>query len=183
MLQDIEALISSAIEGNEKAQRELYLQYRSLWYSQCLRYGKNRYEADDIFQEGLIQVYRDLHQYDTKRGKFSTWSGRIFTHSALRYLKKNAPYGMMDEPTNENMGVEENSILTELHAKELTEMLQKLPVGYRMVFNLYVIEGYKHHEIAEKLNISEGTSKSQLFKAKKMLKKTLEAALAESQTI
>lgn len=178
-----EEIIQGAKHGEERAQRSLYLHYRSVWYAQCLRYGKNRYEADDIFQEGLVQVYRDLRQYDSKRGKFSTWSARIFTHTALRYLKKNEPYRYMSEPTPENMGADPTDVIGDLQAKELTQLLQQLPAGYRLVFNMYVLEGYKHHEIAERLNISEGTSKSQLFKAKKQLKELLENYLMESNNI
>ncbi|MFK8102590.1 MAG: RNA polymerase sigma factor [Saprospiraceae bacterium] len=173
-------LIELSIRGQEEAQRELYLAYRTKWYMLCLRYGKNKYEADDIFQEGLIQVFKDLKQFDARRASFDTWSSRLMSHAALRYLKRNSwnqNFTTLEEvetatETNEN-------IYDQLAAKELTALIQELPTGYRVIFNLYVLEGYQHKEIAKQLKISEGTSKSQLSKAKKMLRERLEFHLTE----
>ncbi len=147
----------------------------------CLRYAQNRYEADDIMQEGLIQIYQDLSQFDEKRSQFLTWSSRVIAHTALRFLKRNKWHDTF-QSTDEIDDVEEdkaNMIYEQIAAKEMTMMLQQLPVGYRLVFNMYVLEGYKHQEIAEKLNISAGTSKSQLYKAKKMLQTLLEHQFTE----
>ena len=180
ILEKLQKLIKLSINGQEEAQRDLYLMYRVKWYMLCLRYGKNKYEADDILQEGLIQVYKDLHQFDSNRASFDTWSSRLMTHAALRYLKRNS--------WNENFTTLEDkeettddteTIYDQLAAKELTALIQELPTGYRIIFNMYVLEGYKHHEIAERLGISIGTSKSQLSKAKKMLRQRLEFHLTE----
>ena len=138
-------------------------------------------QAEDIFQEGMINIFRNLHSYDHSKAAFSTWSTRVLINAALTYLKKNNWADSMGELEGAtNMHDQNETIYEKLSAKELTSLVQNLPVGYRLVFNLYVIEGYKHHEIAEQLGISEGTSKSQLFKAKRELKKVLELQLTSS---
>lgn len=179
-MKPIETIIANSVIGQEVAQRELYLLYRVKWYMVSKRYAKNNAQADDIFQEGLIQIYKDLHQFDAKRASFDTWSYRVISHAALRYLKKDrkhqayAGLELIEE-------VEDNSetIFDQLAAKELTQLLQTLPTGYRIVFNMYVLEGYSHKEIAKQLNITDGTSRSQLAKAKRMLKEKLEYHLSE----
>ena len=179
-MKTLQTLIKESSNGHEEAQRELYLKYRVRWYMLCLRYGKNNYEADDIFQEGLIQIFKDLHQFDDTRASFNTWSARLMSHAALRYLKKNSWHQAITniDEVNETAETAE-TIYDKLAAKELTVLLQQLPIGYRIVFNMYVLEGYNHKEIADHLNISEGTSKSQLFKAKKMLRNKIEFQLTE----
>ncbi len=166
--------------GKEEAQRALYLEYRTKWYMLCLRYGKNRFEADDMLQEGLIQIFKDLHQFDVNRGSFATWSSRVLSNAALRYLKKqNWHNSIANIEEVYDHAVSEEDAYDKLAAKELTAFVQQLPMGYRLVFNMYVMEGYSHKEIAEQLEISVGTSKSQLSKAKKMLRNKLENVLTE----
>ena len=171
-------LIANCTQGDERSQRELYLRYRERWYKLSLRYGRNREEANDILQEGLVSIFNDMHQYDFKRSQFITWSNRVLVNAALRYLKKNAwntaftDISMVDEGENNDV-----DIYDQLAEKELITILQGLPTGYRIVFSMYAIEGYTHKEIANSLNITEGTSKSQLSKARKMLKKILESQL------
>jgi len=145
-----------------------------------MRYANDRFEADDILQEGLIEVFRDLHQFDSNRASFDTWSSRVITYAALRYLKRNnwhKTFEDIDDVYNVSSGDE--SVYQKLAAKELIKLIQQLPLGYRLVFNMYVLEGYKHHEIAERLDIKIGTSKSQLSKAKKMLRDKIEFHLTE----
>ena len=179
-MKELQKIIKQCIDGEESAQRELYVRFRSKWYLLCLRYGKNKQQADDMFQEGLIQVYRDLYQFDAKRASFATWSSRVMSHTAIRYLKKdswNQNFTDLDdikEPT-----FQEATIFDKMAAKELIALINKLPNGYRIVFNMYVLEGYTHREIAEQLDISEGTSKSQLSKAKKMLQELLNFQLTQ----
>ena len=170
----LQNIIKRSIEGEETAQRNLYVMFRSKWYPLCLRYGKNKQQSDDIFQEGLIQVYKDLHQFDANRASFYTWSCRVISHAALRYLKKDSWHQTFaDLEEQDETSIEEETIFDKIAAKELIALLQKLPKGYRIVFNMYVLEGYNHREIAEQLEITEGTSKSQLAKAKKMLRELL----------
>lgn len=174
---DIE-LIAKSTQGDDQSQRELYMRYRERWYKLSLRYGRNKEEANDILQEGLVSIYNDMHQYDHTRSKFITWSNRVLVNAALRYLKKNAwnatftDISDADEGTNNEVG-----IYDQLAEKELILILQSLPTGYRIVFSMYAIEGYSHKEIAKALKITEGTSKSQLSKARKMLKTKLESQL------
>lgn len=180
-MKNLDNIIKSCIRGDEKSQRELYLAYRTKWYMMAMRYGKNKQQADDIFQEGLIQIFKSLHLFDEQKGNFSTWSTRILVYAALKFLKK---YDWVDssQSISEVLNYEDNqeTIFEKLAAKELTIMIQQLPVGYRLVFNLYAIEGYSHKEIAKKLGISEGTSKSQLYKARKQLQTKLEKHLINS---
>jgi len=175
-------IIEQCIKGDEGAQRELYMRYRVKWYMTCMRYGKTKFEADDIMQDGLIQVYRDLLQFDEKRSKFLTWSSRIFAHTALKHLKKNRWHETFEsiEVVSEKSQSNDEDVYEKLATKELIKLIQSLPDGYRIIFNMYALEGYKHKEIAEELGISEGTSKSQLSKAKKELRKMLELQLIET---
>lgn len=171
-------IIQLSIEGNAEAQRELYEEHRVYWYMLCMRYGKSKAQADDIFQEGLIKVYNDLYQYNESKSAFKTWSSRVMVHAALRYLKK---YTWVDTLSlqDEAAYYEDNdeTVFSKLAARELTMVVQQLPLGYRLVFNMYAIEGYSHKEISAELGISDGTSKSQLSKARKYLRNKLESQL------
>lgn len=143
-----------------------------------MRYGGNSVNAQDILQNGLIRVFTALKQFDDKKGNFLVWSNKIMVNEALRFLQKQKRINFF-EPVDEShlqIGVE-NNIHSLLSAKELVQLIQQLPDGYRTVFNLYTIEGYSHKEISQKLNISEGTSKSQLSKAKKQLRQWIEVLL------
>lgn len=171
-------IISKCLQGNEASQRDLYELYRVKWYMLSLRYANSRDEAADILQEGLICIFNDLHQFDSSRGKFVTWSCRVLVNAALRYLKKHSWNSMVSYLDHlDDITSNEVNIVDRLSAKELTELLQRLPTGYRIVFNMYAIEGFSHKEIAEHLGIAEGTSKSQLAKARKALREKLEVQL------
>lgn len=174
-MQSDNTLVQSILSGDKSAERKLYEQHSQRWFRLALRYGKNRGEAQDVFQEGLISIFKDLHQFDSERGTFIHWSNRVLVNSALRFLKKNQWQNTFSdlEVVEHQKEVSEN-ILDQIAAKELVGMIQKLPLGYRIVFNLYAIEGFSHKEIAEQLEISVGTSKSQLSKAKKALRSLLE---------
>lgn len=135
-------------------------------------------QAEDIMQEGMINIYRNLATYNKEKAAFSTWSTRVIINAALSYLKKNAWSEALE---NLDMVYDAHdrteTIYDKLSAQELTQLVQQLPTGYRVIFNLYVIEGFTHREIAEQLNINEGTSKSQLSKARRELRKKLETQL------
>lgn len=181
MIDNLQDIIQECIRGDEGSQRKLYEAYRVKWYMTAMRYGKSKEQSDDIFQEGLIQIYRDLHQFDSNKSLFGTWSNRVLINCALRFLKKYVWKDSLVEQ-EESMQIEDKqeSIYQKLSAKEITLLIQNLPIGYRLVFNMYVIEGFKHNEIAKLLDISEGTSKSQLFKARKLLRKKIESQLIHS---
>ena len=144
----------------------------------CLRYAPNKMEAEDMLQEGLISVFKELKQYDPGKASFSAWSNKVMVNASLQHLRKWKKLTFHDsvEDHAHDLPSPEN-IFDKLGVKELTTMVQNLPDGYRIVFNMYVMEGYKHREIAEMLSISESTSKTQLLKAKNMLRNQLEKVL------
>ena len=168
-------LISKILLGEKWAEQVLYEQHQRRWFRLCLRYGKNRMEAMDMLQEGLISVFRDLHQFDSERGTFVHWSNRVMVNAALRFLKKNQwQQTFVDLEEVENEAEVSEDALDKIAAKELIQLIHQLPLGYRIVFNMFVIEGFSHQEIATHLGITTSTSKSQLSKAKKALRRKLE---------
>jgi RNA polymerase sigma-70 factor (ECF subfamily) len=171
-------IISKAKKGDRSAQTLLYQEYQSVWYSICLRYNKNRQDALDVLQNALIKVFTKIDQFDQNKGSFKSWSAQVVVNENLMYLRKlNINYKIDPIDAELQVADQQESALDILSAEELTKMIQKLPDGYRAVFNMYVIEGYQHKEIAELLQISVGTSKSQLFKAKRLLQEKLEVLL------
>ncbi len=172
-LKNERALIKECIAGNRIYQNELYKMYAPQMMGICLRYAKTKQDAEDVLQEGFIQVFTCIKQFKFK-GALDAWMRKIFINCALQKLReKENNYSFIDidyapEVNNLICNPAEN-----FDAKELIKCIQALPLVCRLVFNLYVFEGLKHKEIAELLNISEGTSKSNLFDARTKLKKQL----------
>ena len=138
----------------------------------CVRYTNSRFEAEDIFHEAFVKVFKSINMYSG--GSFEGWVRRIFVNTAINHYHKNKKYQeQLDYSTIEESAPSGEDIVSQINSQELLLLINQLPEGYRVIFNLYVIEGYNHREIAEMLNIAEGTSKSQLAKAKSHLKKTL----------
>ncbi len=176
-------LIKDCIRGKPEAQTQLYQRYKTYWFTCCLRYASDRMQAEDMLQDGVIAVFRKLEQFDSNKSRFTTWSYRIMINAALQYLRKWKKHDLLiqyQERYEDKM--HEPIVYGHLGAKELTRLIQKLPLGYRTVFNLYVLDGYKHQEISKLLGISESTSKTQLFKARAMLRKQIEITL-QSQAL
>ena len=171
-----EKRIKSCLAGNRSAQKELYERYKVNMYVLCQRYFFDQEESKDALQEGFINVYRALYQYDSSRGSLGSWMKRVFINTCLEKLRKKRIDFQSLEYASETIGYESN-IISNLSVKDLVQLIRKLPIGYRTVFNLYAIEGYSHREIAEQLNISESTSKTQLMKAKNLLKEKIEMIL------
>lgn len=174
-MQEEQILIDQCKKGVVSAQKELYANYKHLWFTTSLRYVVKRDDALDVLQNSLIKIYSKLNTFDINRGSFKSWSSKIVVNESIMFQRKywNTPEvgsGSL-ELLSETVA---SSAISNLSLEELTKMIQSLPDGYRVVFNLYEIDGYSHKEIAEKLDISVGTSKSQLFKAKALLKKKLE---------
>lgn len=166
-------LIKGCIEGNPHMQRLLYDRFSSMMYAVCLRYCNNPEDANDVMQEGFIKVYKSLSKFRAE-GSFEGWVRRIFINTSIEHFRKKVKlYNVSEVPENT---IEEGdlSALDVLAAKDILNIINELPPGYKVVFNLHVIEGYSHKEIAEILGITEGTSKSQLARAKGFLKKILE---------
>lgn len=156
-----------------EAQRQLFEQYSGKMMTVCLRYTKTREEAEDILQEGFLRVFRKIDLYEGT-GSFEGWMRRVFTNIAIRHFQKSEKMYLV--VSIDDMDVEPSQDLLSQHfeTEDLLKMIQQLPDGYRMVFNLYAIEGYSHEEIAKELEISVGTSKSQLSRARQALQKMLE---------
>lgn len=145
----------------------------------CLRYAKNHQEAEDFLQEGLIIIFRDLYQYQPT-GNFGGWLRKVMINVCLQHLRRKKKIFISDnlDGLTNNLETEEN-LFSRFRAKALVKMVQQLSPGYRMVFNLFVIEGYSHQEISNLLDISVGTSKSQLSRAKALLRKMLEKEMVD----
>lgn len=170
----IDALIKKARKGNKLAIEKLYVQFEQKWFCLCLRYAHNKSEAEDIFQEGVTRIFQNLEKFNTEKGSFQSWTNKIIINAALKYLKKYQwQQSFTDLELTEEKEAWSSDILGDITAKELINVIQQLPSGYRVVFNMREIEGYSHKEIAEALNISVGTSKSQLSKAKKVLQQKI----------
>ncbi len=167
-------LIQSCIRGDKSAQHLLYKKFSSLVFGICLRYAKNRMEAEDSMQEAFVKIYNHLKDYQSA-GSFEGWVRRIAVNTAITGYRKNLRGRLEDEIDYRS---EYASSLVEHHEvdytmEELMICVQALPSGYRTVFNLYAVEGYKHKEIAEMLEIDVNTSKSQFSRAKGQLQKAL----------
>ena len=149
-------------------QHELYNRFAPKMYGVCLRYASNAEEAEDILQEGFIKIFNKINSYRGE-GSFEGWIRRIFVNTAIEHFRKKTylqPIGEIEENTVEGKYL---SVLDNLAEKDIIQLIQQLSPGYRTVFNMYVVEGYSHKQIAEMLGISEGTSKSQLSRAKLIL--------------
>ena len=161
-------LIDKCIQGQAKAQKQLYEFTVRQMYGICLRYCKNPEDAKDIMQEGYIRVFGKMKQFEGK-GVLEAWMRRIFVNTAIEhYRRKNQLYAI-SESQEEQIPDQEVSALDELAADDIIRLISELPNGYRTVFNLFAVEGYSHKEIAAMMNISEGTSKSQYARAKAWL--------------
>ncbi len=155
-------------EGNPGAQRELYDMFKTKMFGICLRYAGNYHDAEDILQEGFIKVFEKIHQFVFK-GAFEGWIRRIMVNTALeKYRMHFQTVSLQDNYAGEEQEQETN-ITSNIEVKELLNIIQDLTPRYRLVFNLYALEGYSHKEISEMLQITEGTSKSNLSRARVIL--------------
>lgn len=161
-------------------QEELYKRFAPKMYAVCLRYSNNAENAQDLLQEGFIKIFRNLNRFRGD-GSFEGWIRRIFVNTSIEYFRKKTNLFSITE--KEDLVVEDSSLnaLDRLAEKDIILLVQELSPGYRTVFNLYAIEGYSHKEIGTMLNINEGTSKSQLARAKSILKKKVEQFLDEKR--
>jgi RNA polymerase sigma factor (sigma-70 family) len=177
LLEDTTALIQACIEGNRYFQSRLYEIYSPKMFSICLRYAKNREEAEEILQEGFVQAFKSLKKFKNT-GSFEGWIKKIMLYCAIQqYRSKSKLYPVVDIDTVYLGETGTEDIITQLGKKELLKMVQALPPAYRMIFNLYVFEGMKHKEIAALLGIAEGTSKSNLSDAKAILQRAVTNSL------
>ncbi|MCA4898505.1 MAG: RNA polymerase sigma factor [Cytophagales bacterium] len=167
-------LIAGCVEGNRASQKALYDRYCRKMMVICQRYAKTTAEAEDILQEGFLKIFGAIKSF---RGDaaLTTWMTRIMINTALNSQRQKLYMLPMVDISEVQLPEREEISLASFHLQELIAMVQSLPDGCRIVFNLFAIEGYGHKEIADMLNISEGTSKSQYNRAKNLLKEKLEA--------
>ena len=166
-------LIRRCKKKNAKAQKLLYKRYHGSLLGICMRYGKSKAEAEDILQMAMLKIYKKIDSF-SERGSFEGWMKRIVVNVAVDNFRKNSKYYYHDSIDNANEKfLGSGDIPDNLEANDILRTIQQLAPGYRMVFNLYAIEGYSHKEIAEKLGITESTSKTQLLKARQKLQKML----------
>lgn len=166
----VDELVKRCKAGQRKAQEMLYKLFASKMMGVCLRYAVDRMEAEDILQNGFIRVFQKIADYRGD-GSFEGWVRRIMVHSSIEYYRKH--HRMMQLVDLEDAGHEPSvnaAAASSLEAKDLLLLIKGLSPGYRMVFNLYAIDGYSHKEIAEMTGITEGASKSQLSRARAILK-------------
>jgi RNA polymerase sigma factor (sigma-70 family) len=161
-------LISGCIEGNRRMQEELYRRFSPRMYAVCLRYAGSTEEAEDILQEGFIKIFKKLDSFRNE-GSFEGWIRRIFVNTAIEHFRRKRYLQPVTEKEENTLEGNYLSVLDNLAERDIMELVQQLSPGYRTVFNMYVVEGYTHKEIGDMLGISEGTSKSQLSRAKVIL--------------
>lgn len=170
---DEKRMLKGLMANKPEAQQQLFDLFSGKMMALCYRYAKSREEAEDILQEGFIRVFKKIDLYEGT-GSLEGWIRRVFTNVAIRHYQKNSRLHVVSGIDDLEEEPSADLIDHYFDAEDLMKMVQSLPDGYRMVFNLYAIEGYSHEEIAEQLGISVGTSKSQLSRARKALQRMLE---------
>lgn len=168
MTESLEIIIKECIAGKRNARERLYQYLSPKMWGVCLRYTSSSDEAKDVMQEGFIKVFENLEKYEG-RGHFEGWVRRIIVNTALGEFRKKRLLFVDSSNYTDHNGGENPSIESDLSVAELMQMIHELTPQYKLVFNLYAIEGYSHKEIAEMLEISEGTSKSNLSRARDIL--------------
>jgi RNA polymerase sigma-70 factor (ECF subfamily) len=171
---DDATLIIECVNGNARAQRLLFDKFARKMFSVCLRYAKNEEQAEDVLQDGFVKVFGKLKDFK-REGSLEGWIRRIMVNTALDQIRKNNK--QLGDTNIDDVGykIENNDFIVErMMAEDLMKMVQAMPDGYKVVFNMFAIEGYSHGEIAETLGISENTSKSQYSRARAYLRERLE---------
>ncbi|MFK8058790.1 MAG: RNA polymerase sigma factor [Polaribacter sp.] len=160
------SLIKKASNNNREAQEQLFKQHSPKMLGVCRQYVKDLHHAEDLLLQAFLKVFTNLHKFKHE-GSFEGWIRRIMVNTCISYNQKKNVINLSDEEYVFNDSATES--LENTSVEDIQRLIDQLPEGYKMVFNLFAIEGYKHSEIAEKLGVSESTSKSQLFKARKLL--------------
>ncbi len=167
------AIIKGCQKRQPDAQRTLFEKYSGVLFATCFRYVGNRPDAKDALQESFIRIFKYFKNFDSKKGSLKNWMIRICINESLKRIRAQKTFEKLDALPEEP--IENPLILSELHMKDLIGLISQLPLPYRTVLNLFLVEGYSHAEIAEQLNIQKSNSRAILSRAKGMLKKKLEA--------
>jgi RNA polymerase sigma-70 factor (ECF subfamily) len=168
-------LIKGCIDWDSSAQNRLYNLYASKMFAVCLRYSRSKEDAEDILQEGFVKVFENIDKF-RKEGSLEGWIRKIMYHTAIQKFRQRKPVENTISIDHNHLNLtneSSNDVYSQLGSKELLKLIQNLPPRYQMVFNLYVFEGLKHKEIAEKLGITDGTSKSNLSDARAILQREI----------
>ena len=171
---DDATLVKECVKGNAKAQHMLFERFSRKMLGVCLRYSKSLEEAEDVLQDGFIKVFSNLKDF-THEGSLEGWIRRIMVNTALDAIRKNTKFlkDISIDVVDFQVGNNDYTI-EKMNAEDLLSLINSMPEGYKVVFNMYAIEGYKHNDIATTLGISESTSKSQYLRAKAYLRAKLE---------
>ena len=171
---DDSALLEKCIDGDQKAQRMLFERFAPKMLGVCLRYTKNKEQAEDVLQDAFVKVFTKLDKYNNQ-GSLEGWVRRIMVNTSLDQIRKNVKFqsNVVFEDVDFRIELKGN-VIDKMAAEDLLGLVNQMPVGYKLVFNMFAIEGYSHREIANELNISENTSKSQYARARAYMKKKLE---------
>lgn len=172
----ISNLLARCCRGDADAQRQLFQRYQSSLFAVCLRYARDRPEAQDLLQEAFLVVFRDLYQYKGE-GPLEAWLRRVTVRVALQWLRRKQPLRYADDYADLPSDAFETIPDQELNSEAILKMVQQLPDGYRSVFNLHCVEGWSYPEIAEDLGIGESTVRSQYARACKQLRGMIERTL------
>ncbi|WP_426492371.1 RNA polymerase sigma factor [Hymenobacter sp. 102] len=168
-------LVAACRQGNAAAQEQLYQRFAPRMLALCLRYLRHEFDAEDVLARGFVKVFRGLGQF-AGTGSLAGWVRRIMVHECLSHLRRRESLTLsLEQCYTAHLATEQPSADVELQAADLLRLVQELPAGYRTVFNLCALEGYTHPEVAALLGISEGTSKSQLSKARALLQRQVTA--------
>ncbi len=174
--ENFEALIKGCVERNRTSQNELYKQFSSQLFAVCYRYSNSREEAEDTFHEGFMKIFENIKNFRNE-GPLEGWMRRIMVNTALKKFKKKSLEIVniedVAEVENKSNQYYSDDFVGQTEANKIMKLIDNLPPAYKLVFNLYELEGLKHHEIATQLGISEGTSKSNLSRAKVILQNAI----------
>lgn len=177
----LEQLILNCKTNDTKAQSELYMLFSSKLFSLSLKYSKNYAEAEDNLQDAFVTIFNKINQYKNK-GSFEGWLKRITINTALQRYRSQGVFEIVNEDTIEDESLTVSEDNEDISMDYLLQIIQELPDRYRLVFNLYVLDGFSHKEIANMLNIKQGTSKSNLARARQILKSRVQEYKMGSKT-
>ena len=177
-MEDFKAIVSDCIAGNRKAQAKLYHQFAPKMFGVCLRYAKDATEAEDNLQDGFVKVFTNLKNF-RHDGSLEGWIRRIMINVSLeKFRKQHLLHPVEDVAVYDTVNFSDD-VIAKISADDLINLIQELPPRYRLVFNLYVMEGLSHQEIAQEMSITQGTSKSNLARAREILKKKVQENFGE----
>lgn len=180
-MKDLKKIIKKSASGDVRAQEMLYHRFAPQMFGVCLRYAKDQTEAEDSLQEGFIKVFQHIDKF-RHEGSFEGWMRRIMVNVSLEKFRKQHLMHPVEDVSIYETASTSDDILAAISAKELMEQIQLLPPRYRMVFNLFVLEGLNHQEISKEMQISVGTSKSNLARARDILKRKVKELYGEVGT-